>query len=111
MRTQLESVLKQFFYEHQTKTRAQLRLTQAQMAQRLAMELRSYSDLDQCKSSCSALTLACYLIYCCEDPLAFLRELHMAFKPLIHAQPRGIPLISHNDGTHGTGQAQQAQQL
>lgn len=97
MRTQFETVLKRFFYEHQTKTRSALRLTQAQMAKLLKMELRSYSDLDQCKSSCSALTLACYLIYCCEDPLSFLSDLHAAFKPLADIEPRGICLTSHNE--------------
>ena len=87
MRTDFETILKQFFYEHQTKTRAELCLTQAQMAKLLKMELRSYSDLDQRKSSCSALTLACYLIYCCKDPMAFLSGLHERFKPLSDAKP------------------------
>lgn len=97
MRTQFESILKTFFYEHQTKTRAALHLTQAQMAKLLKMELRSYSDLDQCKSSCSALTLACYLIYCCENPISFLSDLHLAFKALSDMEPRFICLSPHSE--------------
>ena len=96
MRTQFETILKKLFYEHQTKTRAEMRLTQAQMAKLLKMELRSYSDLDQCKTSCSALTLACYLIYCCEDPISFLSDLHAAFKPLSDIEPKGLCPTPHS---------------
>ena len=98
MRTQYETILKQFFYEHQTKTRAELHLTQAQMAKLLKMELRSYSDLDQCKSSCSGLTLACYLVYCCDDPIRFLADLSEAFKPLTDTKPRNIRLEPNSEG-------------
>lgn len=97
MRNQYETILKHFFFEHQTKTRAELQWTQAKMAERLCMELRSYSDLDQCKSSYSGLTLACYLIYCCEDPMAFLSGLYEAFKPLTDAKPRNVQLESHGE--------------
>lgn len=97
MRKQYEDILKQFFHEHQTKTRADLRLTQAQMAGRLKMEPRSYSDLDRGINSCSALTLVCYLVYCCEDPIQFLSELHQVFKPLTNGQPRGTRLDSINE--------------
>lgn len=95
MRNQYETVLKKFFYEHQTKTRAKLQWTQAEMAEHLFMVLRSYSDLDQCKNSCSGLTLACYLIYCCEDPMSFLAGLYEAFKPLTDAKPRNVQLQSY----------------
>lgn len=97
MRTQFEAILKQFFYEHQTKTRSELRLTQAQMAERLNMDRRSYTDLDTCKNCCSALTLISYLIYCCDDPMAFLLALYEAFKPLTYAKPRNLCLESKDE--------------
>lgn len=45
------------------------------MAAVLVMDDRSYVELDHGKSCCSALTLALYLIYCCENPTAFLTGL------------------------------------
>lgn len=44
------------------------------------MEDRSYIDLDHGKSCCSALTLALFLIYLCEDPMLFLNKLRKAFE-------------------------------
>ena len=54
--------------------------THAQMAQILAMDVRSYIDLDHGKSCCSGLTLALFLIYCCDDPAIFLEELKQSFE-------------------------------
>lgn len=45
------------------------------MATLLIMDDRSYADLDHGNSCCSALTLVLYLIYCCDDPMAFLENL------------------------------------
>jgi len=80
MRSYYETIFKAFFHEHQTKTRTSLCLTQAEMSSRLMMDPRSYIDLDHGKVGCSGLTLARYLIYCCPDPLGFLRELYAAFE-------------------------------
>ena len=44
------------------------------------LDERSYAELDHGKSSCSGLTLARYLIYCCADPIAFLEKLRIAFE-------------------------------
>jgi len=55
-------------------------LTQAQMAGLLAMEERSYIDLDHGKTGCSGLTLVRFLIYCCDNPSIFLEELRVAFE-------------------------------
>lgn len=54
--------------------------TQSQMASLLIMDERSYVDLDHGKSCCSALTLALFLIYCCNDPVSFLNGLREAFE-------------------------------
>ncbi|MBQ8603565.1 MAG: hypothetical protein IJ410_01800 [Oscillospiraceae bacterium] len=45
------------------------------MAEILMMDVRSYVELDHGCSSCSALTLCLFLIYCCEEPYSFLDEL------------------------------------
>ena len=46
----------------------------------LAMEERSYAALEGGATSCGGLTLARFLLYCCEDPSAFLTELREAFE-------------------------------
>ena len=54
--------------------------TQAQMAKQLAMDERSYSDLERGINACSALTFALFLIYVCDDPVAFLQGLRLAIE-------------------------------
>lgn len=80
MRKHYLKVLKAFFHQKLFYTRAELGITQEEMAHRLAMASRTYIDLDHGKTSCSALTLALFLIYICTDPLTFLRELRNAFE-------------------------------
>lgn len=80
MRKQYQKVLKSCFHSSLVRTRKALAFTQSQMAEKLAMDDRSYSDLDRGKSSCGAITLALFLVYCCRDPLGFLGELKNAFE-------------------------------
>lgn len=80
MRKQYEEVLKAFFHEKLFHRRDELGISQEEMAQRPAMGSRSYVDLDHGRSGCSGLTLARFLIYVCEDPLSFLKELRYAFE-------------------------------
>lgn len=80
MRKQYEQVLRSLFHEKLFYLRSELRLSQEEMAHRLAMGWRSYIELDHGNSGCSALTLARFLIYVCEDPVAFLEELRCAFE-------------------------------
>lgn len=80
MRKQYTRVLKKFFHQKLFRSRITLGITQEEMANRLTMASRTYVDLDHGKSNCSALTLALYLIYICDDPIAFLRELRNAFE-------------------------------
>ena len=80
MRKHYMKVLKSFFHDKLFYTRAALGITQEEMAHRLSMAARTYVDLDHGKTSCSALTLALFLIYVCADPLAFLEELRDAFE-------------------------------
>ena len=85
MRKRNEQILKQFFYEQLIQTRYEKRMTQTQMAGRLGMDPRSYVELDQGKSSCSALTLALFLIYVCKDSDTFLEKLRIALEGDDHA--------------------------
>lgn len=80
MRKLYRQILKRYFHNSLVYTREEMNLTQSQMAQVLAMDDRSYIDLDHGKSCCSALTLALFLIYCCRDPVNFLGELRNAFE-------------------------------
>ncbi|MBE6900784.1 MAG: hypothetical protein E7479_09050 [Ruminococcaceae bacterium] len=75
MRKLYQRALKNFFYNDLIKTRAKMKYTQSQMAALLIMDDRSYAELDHGNSCCSALTLVLYLIYCCNDPMAFLESL------------------------------------
>ena len=74
MRKFYENTLKKCFHNSLFRTRVDLGLTQAQMADRLIMDNRSYIELDHGNSNCSALTLAMYLAFCCRDPMGFLEE-------------------------------------
>ena len=80
MRNTYRKVLKSCFNHVLVRTRTEQALTQSQMAERLAMDERSYIDLDHGKSCCSAVTLALFLIYCCRDPLGFLGEFKNAIE-------------------------------
>lgn len=80
MRKHYIKVLKVFFHNKLFYARETLGITQEEMAHRLAMAARTYVDLDHGKTSCSALTLALFLIYVCNDPNAFLEELRDAFE-------------------------------
>lgn len=62
MRKLQHEVLKAYFYTQLITTRLEKRLTQSQMAERLAMDERSYIDWNHGKSCCSAITLARFLI-------------------------------------------------
>lgn len=80
MRKHYLKILKTFFHDQLFYTRENLGFTQEEMAHRLVMASRTYVDLDHGKTSCSALTLALFLIYVCTDPIAFLGELRDAFE-------------------------------
>jgi len=80
MRKKFQQILKTYFYHDLIKTRKELNLSQAKMAERLMMDNRSYIQLDHGKFCCSGLTLALYLIYCSIDPILFLNKLQYAFE-------------------------------
>ena len=72
--------LRKHFHRALIETRERRELSQAQMAEMLAMDERSYIDLDHGKTCCSAVTLVLFLIYVCEDVDKFLLELKRALE-------------------------------
>ena len=79
MRKTYRDILKKQFRIHLVHSRTANGLTQSQMAEILSMDDRSYIDLDHGKTCCSAVTLALFLVYVCEDVHTFLEELRHAF--------------------------------
>ena len=80
MREFSKKIFSRFFYHHLVKTRNELAMTQEQMAQILDMAPRSFIELDHGNATCSGLTLALYLTYCCEDPNEFLNGFRNAYE-------------------------------
>lgn len=75
MRKTVNTILRKRFHEALVQIRGKKAWTQSKMAQLLCMDDRSYIDLDHGKTSCSAVTLALFLIYVCEDVNGFLEDL------------------------------------
>lgn len=74
MRKIYGNILKKCFYRNLVQARVRMELTQSKMADKLAMDDRSYINLEHGKSCCSAVTLVLFLLYCC-DSSAFLEEM------------------------------------
>ena len=84
MRRIYHNILKQHFYVHLVHIRTTNGLTQSEMAEKLSMDDRSYIDLDHGKTCCSAVTLALFLVYVCDDVQEFLEELRHAFNTALN---------------------------
>ena len=80
MRDHHLKIFKTFFHEKLFRRRADMGISQNEMANRLEMGCRTYVDLDHGKSSCGALTFALFLIYICDDPMTFLNDLRYALE-------------------------------
>lgn len=89
MRDKLQTIFEHFFYEQliifirTTEKKTQKKLTQENIAERLEMSLRSYSDIYLRKTCCSALTLVLFLLYCCDNASDFLNNLREQFEEQI----------------------------
>jgi len=80
MRKQYTRIFKDFFHSQLIHSRDRLGMSQEEMAELLEMAGRSYIDLDHGKTGCSAVTLVLYLIYVCDEPTLFLKQLKEAFE-------------------------------
>ena len=81
MRNRYKQILKAFFHHKLFRTRVDvLDITQEEMAHRIGISTRSYVDLENGKTTCSAVTLALFLAFVCIDPIVFREELRYAFE-------------------------------
>lgn len=97
MRTECTRIFKQFFQSHLQDTKASLHITQTRMAELLAMDTRSLRDIEHGTDSCGALTLVLYLLFCCDDPIAFLSALYNALKDALPVNFRKVPNYLSDD--------------
>lgn len=74
VRKQYERCLRSIFCRWIRNTRAELEISQEEMAAKLYMSRRSYADLESGVSCCGTLTLTVFLTEICEDPERFLEE-------------------------------------
>ena len=84
MRKRYREILKKWFRDQLIRHRNTSGLTQLEMSDRLAMDERSYIDLEHGKTCCSAVTLALFLTSCSDDPMRSLRELRCALEAGVH---------------------------
>ena len=81
MSNRYKQVLAAFFRHQIFHTRVEiLDITQEEMAHRIGISTRSYVDLENGKTTCSAVTLALFLAFVCIDPIVFREELRYAFE-------------------------------
>jgi len=79
MRDEFETILKNEMRIIVLKLRADLHLTQSQMAEALYMSTRSYADIESGASACGALTVV-LLIMMLPRPNEFLESLKLSFE-------------------------------
>ena len=75
MRNIYNSALKSFMHYKILNARYDLNLTQYKMAEYLAMDPRSYANIDNGTSLCSTVTFVLFLIYVCKDPYKLIDEI------------------------------------
>lgn len=67
MRKTAHIVIKEHLCKQISETRVKNKWTKKKMAEKLAMDDRSYADIEKGLSLCSAVTLIIYIIYVLED--------------------------------------------
>lgn len=82
MKSEYKEIIKERFRKELIRTRYEAKLTQEEMAEKLDMSARSYSDLEAGKSCCSAVTFVLYLFYVCDDRNKFLDEIYTDFEKI-----------------------------
>ena len=79
IRDRYKRSLDNFFYEKLKEEDKRIKHTRTKMSEIFVMDERSYYDLIKGKSSCSALSLAIFLIYVSSNPVQFLTDLKETF--------------------------------
>lgn len=80
MRNLYNKQLKEICHKCIVTAKVKHNLTQAQMAELLVMDIRSYADIDSGKSSCGLLTFVLYLLYLCPDIDGLIDEIRISFE-------------------------------
>ena len=86
MRHEMEKVIKEEFKELVSNKRYALELSQAKMAEALAMSERSYEDIESGRSSCGTLTVLLILMKM-ENRDEFLAELYPKLEKAYALEP------------------------
>lgn len=79
MKKQYETLLKDYLKGQFLKTRGELKMTQEQMAEGLAIETRSYCNDETGVNLCNTVSFTLYLIYYCSDSQKLLDEIKDMF--------------------------------
>ena len=79
MKNACKCALQTYLIERLSKVRFDNQMTQAQFAEILLIEPRSYAAIENGEHGCCALTLMLFLIFCCKDVQGFVN----GFKPKI----------------------------
>lgn len=82
MRNLYNKQLKEICHKCIVTAKVKHNLTQAQMAELLVMDIRSYADIDSGKSTCSLLTFVLYMMYLCPDIEALINEIRNSFESI-----------------------------
>ena len=78
MNNQIREIIKQYTRSEMLKTRSQLKITQVEMASRLNISSREYTNIESGKVCCSTITMLVYLNEICSDSEKFLDGLKAA---------------------------------
>jgi len=71
MKTACKCALQTYLIERLSKVRFDNQMTQAQFAEILLIDPRSYAAIEKGEHGCCALTLMLFLVFCCEDAQSF----------------------------------------
>lgn len=74
MKHQYKDAIKPFLHDEIVAAADDLALTQAQAAEKLRIETRSYSYLKSGETMCSATTLLFFLTNLCQNPMQFINH-------------------------------------
>ena len=82
MRKAYKEALKTFLTEQIKNSRISHHLSQEKAAEYLAMDPRSYADIDNGKCMCSTTTFALFLTYLCDDPNELLNNVKIIIEEI-----------------------------
>ncbi|MCI8633147.1 MAG: helix-turn-helix domain-containing protein [Lachnospiraceae bacterium] len=76
------SLLKQYLSEEIKMTRKERSLTQEAMAEKLAIERRTYCNIEKGENMCGTVSFILFLAYECDDSIKFLKNVRELLEEL-----------------------------